>query len=307
MVEHTKTWVRAVPIGRQLTYFLDKKNGTTRIALVLLAVLGLVSSNGPPAFAGNMKYIAGPYAGKVPFKEEIFKLVEAHEKWLDEEGPFSASVRRGRLDFRGVILLPTRISLQQCDLRYADFRGAELPGLDLVCVNLGRARLERARLDRSALFLAKLNDASLQDATLWHADLRRCDLTGADLEGALLDRADMCDAELRGAKLKGTSFNKTDMRGVSYDPFPLSPPDVEKISRAKNLCLMWCRNTPEPMERLRDRFRTAGMHRQTRELSIAIFFSRFRDGGRGIRDRLVAKAQEAVGWIHATVLGLLPE
>ena len=81
--------------------------------------------------------------------EQLEKILEAHEKWLnDEEGGEKANLRDA--DLYGA-------DLRSADLRYADLR------------------------------YANLRDADLCDADLRGADLRNANLCGADLYGADLD------------------------------------------------------------------------------------------------------------------------
>ena len=91
-------------------------------------------------------------------QDELIKVLEDHEKWLNGEDGGSR----------------------------ANLRGANLRGADLRDANLCGANLRGANL----------RDANLRDANLRDADLRGANLRGADLRGANLRGADLRDANL---------------------------------------------------------------------------------------------------------------
>lgn len=86
-------------------------------------------------------------------KDELRKVLDEHEKWLDGDGGVRANLRGA--------------NLSDADLRGANLSGADLSGADLSD--------------------ADLRDADLRDAALSGADLRRAILRDADLRGADLD------------------------------------------------------------------------------------------------------------------------
>ena len=101
--------------------------------------------------------------------EEIKKVLDLHEKWLNnEEGG-------------------ERANLRGADLREADLRRANLRGADLREANLREADLREADLCRVDLREADLCRADLCEADLCRADLCRADLREADLCRANLD------------------------------------------------------------------------------------------------------------------------
>ena len=86
--------------------------------------------------------------------EEIKKVLDSHQKWInDEDGG------------------------KRANLRWAD----------LSCANLSGAKLSRADLREANLRLADLRWADLRGANLRLADLRGTNLSGADLRWADLD------------------------------------------------------------------------------------------------------------------------
>ena len=100
--------------------------------------------------------------------EEIKKVLELHEKWLNNEQG------GGR-----------------ANLREANLSGANLSGADLCKANLSEANLREANLSW----------ADLRGANLRGADLCKANLRGAELRGA-----DLCKANLRGAELDFSCF-----------------------------------------------------------------------------------------------------
>ena len=91
--------------------------------------------------------------------EEIKKVLDSHQKWINEED-----------------------GGERADLRRADLRGANLRG-----ANLRWADLREADLRRADLRWAHLREADLRWADLRWADLRWANLRGADLSAANLD------------------------------------------------------------------------------------------------------------------------
>ena len=115
-------------------------------------------------------------------KEELKKIIEKHESWLDGEGGEKA-------DLRGA------------NLREADLRGANLRGADLRWANLCEADLRGANLLEADLRWANLREADLRWADLREADLREANLREADLSWADLSWANLREADLREANL----------------------------------------------------------------------------------------------------------
>ena len=106
-------------------------------------------------------------------KEELEKILNLHEKWLngDEDG--------------------VRADLSRANLSRANLSGANLREADLSEANLSGAYLREADLSEADLIGADLN----------RADLREADLSGANLFGADLNRAYLSRANLSRARI----------------------------------------------------------------------------------------------------------
>ena len=130
-------------------------------------------------------------------QEEIKRILELHEKWLnDEEGGVKAN-------------------LCGADLRDANLGNADLCGADLSGANLCGADLCNADLGNADLCGADLSGANLCDADLCNADLCRADLHGADLRYANLRSADLHGADLRGANLRRADLSSANLLGAN--------------------------------------------------------------------------------------------
>ena len=108
-------------------------------------------------------------------QEELNKIIENHQHWLNEDCD-------GWEDMRAV--------LSDADLSDADLSGAVLSDADLSDADLSGADLR----------CADLSGADLSDAVL-----RCADLSGADLSGAVLSDADLSGAVLSDAKRNETT------------------------------------------------------------------------------------------------------
>ena len=118
--------------------------------------------------------------------EEIKKVLEKHEKWLNNE---LGGIR-------------------------ADLREAPLYGLNLCGANLWGANLIKADLRVAYLIKADLREATLRGANLSGADLSGADLSGADLYGVNLRGANLSGADLSGADLSGADLYGVNLRGA---------------------------------------------------------------------------------------------
>ena len=113
-------------------------------------------------------------------KQEIEKILSAHQKWLKTGGKEGK-----RADFSGADLRGT-------NLRHADLRNADLSGTNL-------------------------HEADLRGANLYKANLSGANLWQADLSGAELCKADLRNADLRGTDLRGADLREVDLRGADLD------------------------------------------------------------------------------------------
>ena len=96
--------------------------------------------------------------------EEIKKVLDSHQKWINEEDGGE------RADLRGV------------NLREANLRGAKLSRANLRGANLRWADLRGADLRGADLYRANLCWTDLSEADLRGADLREADLSRANLD-----------------------------------------------------------------------------------------------------------------------------
>ena len=145
-------------------------------------------------------------------QEEIQKILEEHQRWLEsggEEGERADFSRKNlrEVNLRGVNL--ERANLERANLERATLWGANLRGANLWEVNLERANLERANLWGATLWGANLRGANLRGANLWGANLERVNLVGANLLEANLERANLERANLVGANLEGVNLERT--------------------------------------------------------------------------------------------------
>ena len=124
-------------------------------------------------------------------QEELDKIVEQHQHWLQEDC-------EGWGDMHA--------NLEGANLKGANLEGAKLPGANLKGANLKGENLEGANLEGANLECANLEGANLEGAYLYGANLKGANLEGANLEGAKLPGANLEGANLYGANLEGEDF-----------------------------------------------------------------------------------------------------
>ena len=122
-------------------------------------------------------------------KEELEKILNLHEKWLNggKDGV--------RADLFGVNLSKANLSkanLSEANLSEANLSEANLCRSNLSGANLRGANLSEANLIGDNLCRANLFGANLCRANLKGADLNRADLFGADLSGARINYPICC-------------------------------------------------------------------------------------------------------------------
>ena len=126
-------------------------------------------------------------------QEELKKIIENHQHWLNEDCDGWNNMRANLSDEH----------LDGLNLDGASLDGASLDGASLV-----RASLDGASLVRASLNGASLDGASLVGASLYGASLDGASLDGASLVGASLYRASLDGASLDGASLDGVKINE---------------------------------------------------------------------------------------------------
>ena len=118
-------------------------------------------------------------------KEELDKIVEQHQHWINEDCEGWEGMR--------------------ANLRDANLRGANLSDVDLRDADLRRTDLRWANLNNANLSNANLYGANLSDVDLRRADLREADLRRADLRRTDLRWTNLSNANLYGANLSGAN------------------------------------------------------------------------------------------------------
>jgi len=131
-------------------------------------------------------------------KEELTRILDKHQKWLNDE-PGGECANLVNANLRDAHLIHT-------DLSSADLRNADLRGTDLRHADLRHADLRGTDLRHAKLIDADLRDADLRDADLSSANLRYDDLSGANLSSANLSSADLRNADLKGTNLDFSAF-----------------------------------------------------------------------------------------------------
>lgn len=169
-------------------------------------------------------------------REKLYKILEEHKHWIDEDcenwEEMRASLKDADLsdaDLSGAYLRGadlsraslkdadlSRASLSRASLKDADLRDADLSDADLRGADLINAYLLHVDLSRADLRDANLINANLSGAYLINADLSRADLREANLHNADLSGADLCNAKLRGANLRNADLSDT--KNVPYIP-----------------------------------------------------------------------------------------
>ena len=134
--------------------------------------------------------------------EEIKKILENHQHWLDEDVV-------GWREMKAVFAC--------ADLEGVNLEGVNLRGADFRCANLTRADLTDADLEEADLEGARLEGAYLSGACLIKANLSITDLEGANLEWANLDLAYLVNARLNNACLVAAYLRNVDFRGANLE------------------------------------------------------------------------------------------
>jgi Pentapeptide repeats (8 copies) len=164
--------------------------------------------------------------------------------------------------------LGTRADLSDAYLRGANLGGALLGSANLSRANLSNANLNGAILIRAELSGAELASANLSGASLTYADLSGAYLGGANLNGAYMGGAELAHALLFQADLSSARFNVAKFDGTVFEPNAL--PQLEGVSRAKNLELLTYKDNPVALVQLRKQFEDGGFREQERKITYAL-------------------------------------
>lgn len=180
-------------------------------------------------------------------------------------------------------------------LKGANFRDSNAAGCNFSSTDLAGADFENAALRGSNFHGANASDARFVEADLFEADLTDAKLSGSDLRGA----------DLNESRLDGADFRDTNMEGVIFQPKLDSIPEARRFVGAKNLHKMRFLYKVHPLVELRERFRKAGMERESREITYAINHV-FLAWGHGIVGSLL-RGTKTVLFEWTTGWGLYPE
>lgn len=220
--------------------------------------------------------------GKTILKDELFRLLDDHEKWCKTNG------KEGyRLDFSGG-------NFQKLDLHEFELSHANLSRSRIYDANLSGAELYQADLSGSWMWNGNLSQAKLQNANLRQADLvvanlKQAFLAYADLSGARLMGADLRRANLKGTILTGVDFFGADLKSAVFEPKEGSLPDTSKIALAKNIELLTFEDSPSALIELRGAFKKSGFREQERKITYAILHAeRIRSKDQGLFAKIEA-------------------
>ena len=153
--------------------------------------------------------------------EELKRILENHELWLNREGGECADL--SSVDLRDHILVYANLS-------YANLKGADLRYINLNDTNLRHTNLIDADLRYANLEEANLKYADLRNANLGGADLRYADLKEANLKYADLRRADLSYANLKSADLRGANLKESDLSNANLAYTDLSDTNLSYAS-----------------------------------------------------------------------------
>ncbi|MDO5069329.1 MAG: pentapeptide repeat-containing protein [Neisseria zoodegmatis] len=161
--------------------------------------------------------------------EEIQKILEEHELWLDSDGNEGK-----RADLSGK-------NLEGANLKGVNLKEALCLSANLIGVNLVEANLEKAALISTNLMEANLEKANLKGVDLGDAILERANLLSANLEdsylgyvkfeGATLRESNLRNAYLRSAKLEGADLRGANLEGASFELANLEGANLQGTNR----------------------------------------------------------------------------
>ncbi len=190
-----------------------------------------------PAYGQDTKEpkCTGKYkGGEIPTKEDLAKILQAHEEWVDSRGAKGKKADLCEANLRGANLEKAFLNganLQEASLFQANLQQADLRGANLQKAVLDWAHLEKADLRGANLQQADLRGAHLQEADLFQANLQQAFLRGANLQkavlnGAHLQEADLFQANLQQAYLRGANLQKAVLAGANLT-------DVKNLTQAQ--------------------------------------------------------------------------
>ena len=146
----------------------------------------------------------------IGYEEELNKILEQHNLWLETNGNEGARANFYKADLEYV-------NLNGANLEKANFEGANFNGANLSGANLQLADLSEASLFEANLFKADLRGSNFEKANLVTANLSKAILHRANLEEANLLGADLSGADLSRANLEGANLSKTILENANFE------------------------------------------------------------------------------------------
>jgi uncharacterized protein YjbI with pentapeptide repeats len=235
-------------------------------------------------------------SGGTQSQNDLQVIIKGHERWIGTSHKEGTAAELSASHLKGANLRSVNLSeadFTKSNLGYVDFYGANLAqavfeGAKLECARLvdaslhganltkadlstamlSGARFDQARLDYAVFKNAVLLGVHFTDARMSNADLSGADLTNAELNGALLSEANLRGARLVGTRLHAATVDDADFFEAIYES--TDDPVLRSIAFAKNLEYMTHRNNPEPLARLRSKFKEAGFREQERKITFAL-------------------------------------
>ena len=235
-------------------------------------------------------------SGETKTENDLQMIIKRHERWTGTAHKEGTSAELSGSQLTGANLRSVNLSeadFTKSNLNYVDFYGANLAqavfeGAKLECARLvdaslhganltkadlstamlSGARFDQARLDYAVFKNAVLLGVHFLDARMANADLSGADLTNAELNGALLSDANLRGAKLVGTRLHAATVDEADFFEAIYET--ADDPVLRSIAYAKNLEYTTHRNNPEPLARLRAKFKEAGFREQERKVTFAL-------------------------------------
>ena len=147
-------------------------------------------------------------------KNKIKKIMELHEKWLNneiggEKAVFSNKNLQG-IDFSGA------------NLQKAVFSGANLQGAIFCDANLQEAEFIGANLQEAVFCDANIHDSYFYDAELHEAifsgaNLQKANFIGANLSGVSFYNANLQEVNICNANLCGADLRRARLNNIKYN------------------------------------------------------------------------------------------
>ena len=143
-------------------------------------------------------------------QEELNKILEEHQLWLDSDGIDGHQANLSHMDLKHIDL--SYANLEYADLSFSDLRHINLSNANLRYTDLKYVDLRGASLFGVDLRLADLNHADLEDVSFRNANLRSVDMAYANLKNIKLNFINLENADFKFSNLKNASLIRADLR-----------------------------------------------------------------------------------------------